>query len=160
LAPRLHEPRHAATSREDRYATLREKPGPSNAFRVTSTDDDKAILQPVDDHFRAVGEQTTAKLEALVRLARFGDPIFPGLVCTGEVLGAVDEDGKPTKPFHTVINGENFYALETLLYAYEGKVDCIYCSSSCWGDVPGRSRVGERHVRLHRTRLQRGGASA
>ena len=42
------------------------------------------------------------------------------------MLGAVDEDGKPTKPFHTVINGENFHALETLLYAYEGKVDCIY----------------------------------
>jgi len=25
-----------------------------------------------------------------------------------------------------IINGENFHALETLLYAYEGKVDCIY----------------------------------
>jgi adenine-specific DNA-methyltransferase len=62
-----------------------------------------------------------------VPLARFGDPIFPGLIQSGQdVLGAVDEDGKPTKPFHTVINGENFHALETLLYAYEGKVDCIY----------------------------------
>src|SRR5439155_22488146 len=30
------------------------------------------------------------------------------------------------KSYQFVINGENFYALETLLYAYEGKVDCIY----------------------------------
>jgi adenine-specific DNA-methyltransferase len=29
-------------------------------------------------------------------------------------------------PSTRVINGENFHALETLLYAYEGKVDCIY----------------------------------
>lgn len=51
---------------------------------------------------------------------KFGTPIFPGLVPTGEVLNGGD------KPFHTVIDGENFHALETLLYAYEGAVDAIY----------------------------------
>jgi adenine-specific DNA-methyltransferase len=118
---------HGQTIREDRYATLRENPGPRNAFRVIEIDDGKAALQPVDEHFRPVGDQTTEAVERLVPLARFGDPIFPGLVQSGEdVLGAVDDDGRPTKPFHTVINGENFHALETLLYAYEGKVDCIY----------------------------------
>lgn len=117
---------HGQQVREDRYATLREDPGPKNAFRVVAIDDDKATLQPVDEHFRAAGDQTTKTVDELVPLARFGDPIFPGLEQTGEVLGAVDEDGHPTKPFHTVINGENFHALETLLYAYEGKVDCIY----------------------------------
>ncbi|MGH2777386.1 MAG: site-specific DNA-methyltransferase [Actinomycetota bacterium] len=117
---------HGQPIREDRYATLRDNPGPRNAFRVVAIDDDKATLQPVDEHFRTAGEQTTEAIEALVPIARFGDPIFPGLVSTGEVLGAVGEDGNPSKPFHTLINGENFHALETLLYAFEGQVDCIY----------------------------------
>ena len=71
---------HGQAIREDRYATLREKPGPSMAFRVTSTDDDEATLQPVDEHFRAVGEQTTAKLETLVphRAVRRPDLPRPG----------------------------------------------------------------------------------
>lgn len=117
---------HGQQVREDRYATLRTAPGPRNAFRVVEIDDGKATLQPVDEHFRPIGARSIEALDALVPLARFGDPIFPGLEQTGEILGAVDQEGNPTKPFHTVINGENFHALETLLYAYEGKVDCIY----------------------------------
>jgi adenine-specific DNA-methyltransferase len=117
---------HGQSIREDRYATLRDDPGPRNAFRVVTIDDEKATVLPVDEHFRASGKQTTKATAALVPLARFGDPIYPGLIPTGEVLGAVDKDGNPNKPFHAVINGENFHALETLLYAYEGQVDCIY----------------------------------
>ncbi len=119
---------HGQPIREDRYATLRDDPGPRRAFRVLEINGDEAVVLPVDEHFRAHGEQTAEveAVERLVPLARFGDPIFPGLVPTGEVLGAVDAAGNPTKPFHTVINGENFHALETLLYAYEGQVDCIY----------------------------------
>ena len=30
------------------------------------------------------------------------------------------------RPFHTVINAENFHALQVLLYTHEGKVDAIY----------------------------------
>lgn len=30
------------------------------------------------------------------------------------------------KPFHTVINGENFHALEALTFTHRGKVDVIY----------------------------------
>ncbi|QMU96302.1 site-specific DNA-methyltransferase [Microbacterium esteraromaticum] len=118
---------HGQTVREDRYATLRSDPGPRNAYRVLAIDGDTATLQPVDEHFRSVGQQTTGMLDELVPVARFGDPIFPGLIKSSEdVLGAVDGNGNPTKPFHTVVNGENFHALETLLYAYEGQVDCIY----------------------------------
>src|SRR5207248_5761934 len=50
----------------------------------------------------------------------FRDPIYPGLVSTGKVGRGGD------KPFHTVINAENFHALETLLFTHRGKVDCIY----------------------------------
>lgn len=117
---------HGQSIREDRYATLRVNAGPRNAFRVLEIEDDKATLQPVDEHFHPTGDATSEELDALVPIAPFGDPMFPGLVETGQVLGAADAEGRPTKPFHSVINGENFHALETLLYAYEGKVDCIY----------------------------------
>jgi adenine-specific DNA-methyltransferase len=30
------------------------------------------------------------------------------------------------KPYHAVINGENFHALQLFVYLYEGQVDCIY----------------------------------
>lgn len=56
----------------------------------------------------------------LVVVAEFRDPIYPGLVSTGKVERGGD------KPFHTVINAENFHALQTLLYAHEGEVDAIY----------------------------------
>ena len=56
----------------------------------------------------------------LVVVAEFRDPIYPGLVSTGKVERGGD------RPFHTVINAENFHALQVLLYTHEGKVDAIY----------------------------------
>ena len=53
-------------------------------------------------------------------VAEFRDPIYPGLVSTGKVERGGD------KPFHTVINAENYHALQTLLFTHRGKVDCIY----------------------------------
>lgn len=63
---------------------------------------------------------TTAALDDLVVVAEFRDSIYPGLVSTGRV-----ECGG-NKPFHAVINAENFHALETLLFTHRGRVDCIY----------------------------------
>lgn len=59
-------------------------------------------------------------LDDLVVVAEFRDPIYPGLVSTGKV----ERGGE--KPFHTVINAENYHALEALLFTHRGKVDCIY----------------------------------
>lgn len=59
-------------------------------------------------------------LDDLVVVAEFRDPIYPGLVSTGKVERGGD------KPFHTVINAENYHALEALLFTHRGKVDCIY----------------------------------
>lgn len=59
-------------------------------------------------------------IEDLVVVAEFRDPIYPGLVSTGKVERGGD------KPFHTVIDGENFHALEALLFTHRGKVDTIY----------------------------------
>ena len=61
-----------------------------------------------------------ADIDDLVVVAEFRDPIYPGLVSTGRVKRGGD------KPFHTVINAENFHALQTLLFTHRGKVDCIY----------------------------------
>lgn len=57
----------------------------------------------------------------LVVVAEFNDRIYPGLIETGRV-----ERGGPSKPFHTVINAENYHALEMLTYTHRGKVDAIY----------------------------------
>lgn len=65
-------------------------------------------------------ETTNAAVDDLVVVAEFRDPIYPGLVSTGRL-----ERGGG-KPFHTVINAENFHALETLLFTHRGKIDCIY----------------------------------
>lgn len=70
----------------------------------------------------ATAEPETQKVAVadLVVVAEFRDYIYPGLVSTGKVERGGD------KPFHTVINGENFHALEALTFTHRGKVDVIY----------------------------------
>jgi adenine-specific DNA-methyltransferase len=65
-------------------------------------------------------EQAEAAVADLCVVAEFRDYIYPGLVSTGKVERGGD------KPFHTVINGENFHALEALTFTHRGKVDAIY----------------------------------
>ncbi len=57
----------------------------------------------------------------LVVVRSFGDPIYPALVPVDRV-----ERGGPDKPWHVLINADNFHALQLLLYCYEGQVDVIY----------------------------------
>ena len=63
---------------------------------------------------------TDVAVEDLAVVAEFRDYIYPGLVSTGKVERGGD------KPFHTVINGENFHVLEALTYTHRGKIDAIY----------------------------------
>ena len=65
-------------------------------------------------------ETATAEVSDLVVVAEFDDKIYPGLAETGRVENGGD------KPFHTVINAENFHALEMLTYTHRGKIDAIY----------------------------------
>lgn len=65
-------------------------------------------------------ETQAVPAEDLVVVAEFNDRIYPGLVETGRVERGGD------KPFHTVINAENYHALEMLTYTHRGKVDAIY----------------------------------
>jgi adenine-specific DNA-methyltransferase len=66
------------------------------------------------------GSITEEKLVDLVFVIRHGDSIYPGLVEVDRVERGDD------KPFHTVINAENYHILQLLLYTHEGKIDCIY----------------------------------
>jgi len=65
-------------------------------------------------------ETRTVTVEELVVIAEFRDTIFPGLVSTGKVSRGGD------KPWHTVINAENYHALKALTWTHRGKVDAIY----------------------------------
>ncbi|MFM9436003.1 adenine-specific DNA-methyltransferase [Janthinobacterium sp. CG_23.3] len=68
----------------------------------------------------AEAETQSVALDDLVVVAEFRDTIYPGLVNTGKVQRGGD------KPFHTVINGENYHVLKALTYTHRGKVDAIY----------------------------------
>lgn len=65
-------------------------------------------------------ESVTKLVADLIVVAEFRDHIYPGLVETGRVEQGGD------KPFHTVINAENFHALEMLTYTHHHAVDAIY----------------------------------
>ncbi|WP_338857674.1 DNA methyltransferase [Gordonia hongkongensis] len=65
-------------------------------------------------------ESRSVIVDNLVVVAEFRDPIYPGLVSTGKI------DRRADKPFHTVINGENYHALQAILYTHRGAIDCIY----------------------------------
>lgn len=65
-------------------------------------------------------EEKTVAVDDLIVVAEFRDYIYPGLVSTGKVERGED------KPFHTVINSENFHALEALTFTHRGRIDAIY----------------------------------
>lgn len=64
------------------------------------------------------GEETVSAKE-LVVIKKFGEPIYPTLTSIDRVTRGQD------KPYHTIINADNFHALQLLLYCYEGQVDVI-----------------------------------
>jgi len=78
------------------------------------------LLDPPTDDAQLPATLTEVAVEDLVVVAEFRDPIYPGLVSTGKVERGGD------KPYHTVINAENYHAPETLLFTHRGKVDAIY----------------------------------
>lgn len=84
-------------------------------YSVLSIADGKAHLKALESE-----KETDIAIEDIVALSRFDEPIYAGL----KEVDRVERGGD--KPYQVVINGENFYALETMMFAYQGKVDCIY----------------------------------
>ncbi|TLG09443.1 site-specific DNA-methyltransferase [Nocardia cyriacigeorgica] len=57
----------------------------------------------------------------LVVIREFGEPIYPGLKSLERIQRGADD-----APWHVVIKGENFHALQALRSTHRGKVDLIY----------------------------------
>ena len=83
---------------------------------VTALEDGKATCLRQSD-------KETVEFAAcdLVSVARFGDPIYPYLKPIDTVCNAPDSE-----LWHTLIEADNYHALQLLKYLYAGKVDCIY----------------------------------
>lgn len=60
-------------------------------------------------------------VDELVSVAEFGEPIYPYLKPLDTVCNAPNSD-----LWHTLIEADNYHALQLLEYLYAGKVDCIY----------------------------------
>lgn len=88
----------------------------SDLWRVLSVRDGEA-------HCRNIGSGETREISVddLVVVRQFGEPIFPALVPVERV-----QNGPDDAPWHTLIEADNYHALQLLEYLYAGKVDCIY----------------------------------
>lgn len=67
------------------------------------------------------GDGGERHVSELMVVREFGEPIYPGLRSVERLQNA------PTDaPWHVVINGENFHALQALRSTHRGKIDLIY----------------------------------
>jgi len=94
-----------------------ESKGDKRLWIVNSIQKNRADLYLLDP---AKKEKQVVPLEDLVVVAEFKDIIYPGFISTGKVARGGE------KPWHTVINGENYHALKALTWTHRGKVDVIY----------------------------------
>ena len=91
--------------------------GDKRLWRVDVIRGDSAEISLLDG---SDSETCTVQVDDLILVAEFRDWIYPGLRPDGTVERGGD------KPFHTVINGENFHVLEQLTFTHENAVDAIY----------------------------------
>ena len=70
---------------------------------------------------RAAAEAVKFSIDELLVVREFGEPIFPALVPVDAVA-----NGPVDAPWHTLIEADNYHALQLLDYLYAGQVDCIY----------------------------------
>lgn len=87
---------------------------------------DVYLVVSVDDGMAKCVRKETKETEQipvadLVSVAEFGEPIYPYLKLMDSVCNAPDSD-----LWHTLIEADNYHALQLLEYLYAGKVDCIY----------------------------------
>ena len=88
----------------------------NETYTVLKIENDIATCLP-----RNSKEAVKFSVDELVTTAELGDPIYPCLQPLGEVCNAPDSE-----LWHTLIEADNYHALQLLEYLYAGKVDCIY----------------------------------
>lgn len=98
-------------------STVALKAGKVNeTYVVLKLKDGMAICLP-----KGGGEPSEFPVADLVSVAEFGEAIYPYLKPIDSVCNAPDSD-----LWHTLIEADNYHALQLLEYLYPGKVDCIY----------------------------------
>ena len=97
-------------------------------IRVALRDESSAetwIVERFVDRTREVailsGHGGERHVSELIVVREFGEPVYPGLRSVERI-----ESGPAEGPWHVVINGENFHALQALRSTHRGKVDLIY----------------------------------
>jgi len=88
----------------------------SDIYTVMKIDGTEVLCDRRETH-----EQKTFQLDELVVVAEFGESIYPTL----KPLDAV-ENAPDSGLWHTLIEADNYHALQLLEYLYAEKVDCIY----------------------------------
>lgn len=97
--------------------TVAKKKGAVNVlYEVAKVSDNQAVCVN-----KITQEQETINIEELVSVAQFGDPVYPYLKPMDSICNAPDNE-----LWHTLIEADNYHALQLLEYLYAGKVDCIY----------------------------------
>ena len=94
---------------------LRDKT-PNDVYEVQSLTATEAVCVNL-----ASMEQVTLPLAELMAVAQRGDVIYPYLKHLDSVQNAPESD-----LWHTLIEADNYHALQLLTYLYAGQVDCIY----------------------------------
>lgn len=87
-----------------------------NIFKVVAIKDGIAYCVK-----ESTEETAEFNIDDIVCVAQFGEPIYPYLKPMDSVCNAPDSD-----LWHTLIQADNYHALQLLEYLYAGKVDCIY----------------------------------
>ena len=86
-------------------------------FRVKRIEGEMLLCEREDDSH----EQVELNKNEVVVVALFGEPIYPYLKPMDAVKNAPNSD-----LWHTLIEADNYHALQLLVYLYGGMVDCIY----------------------------------
>ena len=101
------------------------KRGSKVALKAGKVSDFYTVLKIEDGIATCLNKDKSAtaefKVDELVSVAEFGEPIYPYLKPIDKVCNAPDSD-----LWHTLIEADNYHALQLLEYLYAGKVDCIY----------------------------------
>lgn len=100
---------------------------------IRKVDDDKRLTEDIlwevmsvcrgmaTCHHSITGEVLQVSCQDLICVAKNGEPIYPCLKYVDSVQNAPDSD-----LWHTLIEADNFHALQLLAYLYPQQVDCIY----------------------------------
>ncbi len=96
---------------------LRNTKEDKSLYVVLKVDDDNVVCAKKDN----LHEKITLERKDIVRVAEFGEAIYPYLKPLDSICNAPNSD-----LWHALIEADNYHALQLLEYLYAGKVDCIY----------------------------------